>query len=119
MGPPLCVVFFGKNLICSVVIWQKLREAKARIWFMWSRFTNRFLPSLFEMRTNSTGHLASDRGDVSPSDCLRARPNRMNSGGNLDERVHVAVATFRCSVPEGILSYREYHHHQEGGRCVG
>ena len=45
VGPPLCVVMFAKNLICSVVIWQKLRKAGARIWLMRSRFTSRLLPS--------------------------------------------------------------------------
>jgi len=44
---------------------------------MMSRFTNWIILYSFEMRTNSTGHLVGDKGDVSLSDCLVARTNRM------------------------------------------
>jgi hypothetical protein len=77
VGPPLRVGVFGEKLICSVVIWQKMRKVGAMIWLIRSRLANRFLPSSFEMRTSSTGHLAGDRAVVPPSVGLWAGTSRM------------------------------------------
>ncbi len=77
MGPPRRVWRAGKKLICSGVIWQAVRKAGARTWWMRSMLTNCSLPEALEMRTNSTGHLAASRGAVSPSVCLWAGMNHM------------------------------------------
>ena len=56
-GPPLALVF-GTNVCCSVDMWQVLRRAGPMIRMMRSMNMNWCLPASFEMRTNSTGHLA-------------------------------------------------------------
>jgi len=68
-GPPLARAV-GKNVSCSPVMWQALRRAGARIRLMRSMHTNWSLPFLLEMRTNSFGHLAGGRENVSPYVCL-------------------------------------------------
>ena len=68
-GPPLARVF-GKNVSCSSHMLQVPRRARARIRLMRSMHTNWSLPSLLEMRTSSTCHLAGGREDVSSSVCL-------------------------------------------------
>jgi hypothetical protein len=69
-GGPSLACEFGKNVSCSSDIWQVLRRAEVRSWPMRSMHTNWSLPSLMEMRTSSTGHLAGGREDISPSVCL-------------------------------------------------
>ena len=68
-GPPLAREF-GKNVSCSSDIWHVPRRAGARNRLMRSMHTSWSLPSLLEIRTSSTGHLAGGRAIVSPSVCL-------------------------------------------------
>jgi len=68
---------FGKNVSCSANIWQVPRRAGARNRLIHSMHTNWSLPSLLEIRTISTGHLAGVKRDVSPSVRLWAGKNRM------------------------------------------
>ena len=68
-GPPRALEF-GKNVSCSSDIWQVPGRAGARNRLMRSMHTNWSLPSLLEMRTSSTCHLAGGRENVSPSVCL-------------------------------------------------
>ena len=75
-GPPRAREL-GKNVSCSSDIWQVPRRAGARNRLMRSMHTNWSLPSLLEIRTNSTGHLAGGREDVSPFICLWDWTNRM------------------------------------------
>jgi len=94
VGGPLLVRIFGKNIICSADMWQVLRRAGARIRLMRSIHTNWCLPASFEMRTNSTGHLAGGR-----ELCHRLVVYEL---GQL-ACAQVGVAPYRCGVPRGIL----------------
>ncbi len=77
LGGPPRVLELGKNVSCSSDIWQVPRKAGARNRLMRSMHTNWSLPSLLEIRTSSTGHLAGVREAVVPFVCLWAGTNRM------------------------------------------
>ncbi len=73
----LMVLVFGKNLSCYAVSWQTCWRAGANMCVMRCVIKNRFMPSLLEMRTSSTGHLAGDSSALSLSVCLWDRTKRI------------------------------------------
>ena len=97
-GPPSAREF-GKNVSCSSDIWQVPRRAWARNRLMRSMHTNWSLPSLLEIRTSSTGHLAGGRKDVSPSVYLWVGTNCMCPVG-----IRIRVSKLGC-----LRIAAEYH----------